>query len=106
MTVLSVYRKVSTQHTVFVVVVSHIQRIGCQPEKLLYIHGDQSRSWSAEQRKEKKRKVWQHTHTHTHPPPTLLIRRKNKLKPRDASTGGTQVSVRLASVQGLLRLVD
>ena len=66
MTVLSVYRKVSTQHTVFVVV-SHIQRIGCQPEKLLYIHGDQSRSWSAEQRKEKKRKSLA-AYTYTHPP--------------------------------------
>ena len=46
------------------------------------------------------------------PPATLLIRRKNKIKPRDASTclgarqvGVTQVSVRLAPVQGFLRLV-
>ena len=29
-------------------VVSHIQRIGCQPEKTT-LHGGQSRSWSAEQ---------------------------------------------------------
>ena len=33
---------------VVVVVVSHIQRIGCQPEKTT-LHGGQSRSWSAEQ---------------------------------------------------------
>ena len=39
----------------FVVVVSHIQRIGCQPEKTT-LHGGQSRSWSAEQGKENKRK--------------------------------------------------
>ena len=31
-------------------VVSHIQRIGCQPEKTT-LHGGQPRSWSAEQRK-------------------------------------------------------
>ena len=40
---------------VVVVVVSHIQRIGCQPEKTT-LHGGQSRSWSAEQEKENKRK--------------------------------------------------
>ena len=40
---------------VVVVVVSHIQRIGCQPEKTT-LHGGQSRSWSAEQGKESKRK--------------------------------------------------
>ena len=43
---------------VVVVVVSHIQRIGCQPEKTT-LHGGQSRSWSAEQvisaRSEKKK---------------------------------------------------
>ena len=40
---------------VVVVVVSHIQRIGCHPEKTT-LHGGQSRSWSAEQGKENKRK--------------------------------------------------
>ena len=35
---------------VVVVVVSHIQRIGYQPEKTT-LHGGQSRSWSAEQGK-------------------------------------------------------
>ena len=40
---------------VVVAVVSHIQRIGCQPEKTT-LHGGQSRSWSAEQGKESKRK--------------------------------------------------
>ena len=40
---------------VVVVVVSHIQRIGCQPEKTT-LHGGQSRSWSAEQGKKKKKK--------------------------------------------------
>ena len=58
---------------VVVVVVSHIQRIGCQPEKTT-LHGGQSRSWSAEQGKENKRKSLA-----AYPPPptpTLLVRRK------------------------------
>ena len=41
------------------------------------LHGGQSRSWSAEQGKKGKEKVWQRT-----PPPSpraLLVRRKNKL---------------------------
>ena len=58
---------------VVVVVVSHIQRIGCQPEKTT-LHGGQSRSWSAEQRKENKRKSLA-AYPPT-PPPTLLVRRK------------------------------
>ena len=68
------------------------------------LHGGQSRSWSAEQGKENKKKVWQHT-----PPLTPHIARSekiNKIKSRDASTGVTQVLVGLASVQGYLRLVD
>ena len=45
---------------VVVVVVSHIQRIGCQPERAT-LHGGQFRSWSAEQGKEnKEEEVWQH----------------------------------------------
>ena len=44
---------------VVVVVVSHIQRIGCQPEKTT-LHGGQSRPWSAEQGKENKRKSLNH----------------------------------------------
>ena len=56
---------------VVVVVVSHIQRIGCQPEKTT-LHGGQSRSWSAEQGKKEKEKVWQRTP----PPRALLVRRK------------------------------
>ena len=38
---------------VVVVVVSHIQRIGCQPEKTA-LHGGQSRSWFVEQGRENK----------------------------------------------------
>ena len=59
---------------VVVVVVSHIQRIGCQPEKNT-LHGGQSRSWSAEQGKKEKEKVWQRTPP---PPRALLVRRKNE----------------------------
>ena len=83
------------------------------------LHGGQSRSWSAEQGKKEKKK------SGSAPPPApraLLVRRKNKnnkikknRKSRGASTcclGATQagvtqvVSVRLASVQGFLRLVS
>ena len=61
---------------VVVVVVSHIQRIGCQPEKTA-LHGGQSRSWSAEQ--EKKKKVWQRPPPPLPPPSrALLVRRKKK----------------------------
>ena len=56
-----------------VVVVSHIQRIGCQPVKTT-LHGGQSRSWSAEQGKENKRKSL--AAYPPPPPPTLLVRRK------------------------------
>ena len=51
---------------VVVVVVSHIQRIGCQPEKTT-LHGGQSRSWSAEQGKENKRKSLAAYHGVTYP---------------------------------------
>ena len=41
----------------------HMHRVGCQPEKN-YFHGGQSRPWSAEQGKEKKKEsLAAHTHT-------------------------------------------
>ena len=46
----------NVRNLVVVVVVSHIQRIGCQPEKTT-VHGGQSRSWSAEQQKKKKKSL-------------------------------------------------
>ena len=52
---------------VVVVVVSHIQRIGCQPEKTT-LHGGQSRSWSAEQGKANKRKSLAAYPPPPHPP--------------------------------------
>ena len=51
---------------VVVVVVSHIQRIGCQPEKTTS-HGGQSRSGSTEQGKENKRESLA---AYPPPPPT------------------------------------
>ena len=45
---------------VVVVVVSHIQRLVANPKKTT-LHGGQSRSWSAEQGKKEKEKVWQRT---------------------------------------------
>ena len=80
-------------------VVSHIQRIGCQPEKTT-LHGGQSRSWSSEQGKEDKRKSLAAY------PPHCSFGEIKCCKISDASTGATQVSVGLASVQGYLRLVD
>ena len=64
-------------HTVVVVVVvvSHIQRIGCQPEKTT-LHGGQSRSWSAEQGKENKRKSLA---AYPPPPPTPHTARSEKI---------------------------
>ena len=65
-------------------VVSHIQR---NPKKTT-LHGDQSRSWSAEQGKKEKEKVWRRTP----PPPPLRAARsekkkkKKKKKSRGAST--------------------
>ena len=60
-------------YVVVVVVVSHIQRIGCQPEKTT-LHGGQSRSWSAEQGKENKRKSLA-----AYPPPTPHTARSEKI---------------------------
>ena len=62
------------KYVVVVVVVSHIQRIGCQPEKTT-LHGGQSRSWSAEQGKENKRKSL----AAYPPPPTPHTARSEKI---------------------------
>ena len=61
---------------VVVVVVSHIQRIGCQPtrKKLLYTVANPARSWSAEQGKKEKEKVWQRSL----PPPARCSFGENK----------------------------
>ena len=64
-------------HIVFVVVVvSHISALVANPKKTT-LHGGRSRSWSAEQGKKEKGKVWQHPPP---PPRVLLVRRKNKIK--------------------------
>ena len=60
--------------TLPVFVVAHIQRIGCQPEKLFYTVANPARG-PLNREKRTKEKVWQHTPS---PPPTLLVRRKNK----------------------------
>ena len=74
--------------------------------KKITLHGGQSRSWSAEQGEKKK--------SLAAPPPPRAAHSEKKKKTRGASTclGATQVgvtqvvSVRLASVQGFLRLVS
>ena len=64
-------RSTRLDRVVVVVVISHIKRIGYQPEKTT-LHDGQSRSRSAEQVKENKQKKSgsipppTHTHTHTH----------------------------------------
>ena len=57
---------------VVVVVVSPIQRIGCQPEKLLYTVANPARGL-LNREKRTKEEVWQHNPPR---PPTLLVRRK------------------------------
>ena len=64
---LNTYRKIVVGPVVVVVVASHIQRIGCQPEKTT-LHGGRSRSWSAEQGKENKRKKYGNIPPPPHPP--------------------------------------
>ena len=79
-------------------------------KKLLYTVANPARGL-LNREKINKGKVWQPPPPPP-PRPTLLVRRKLKSKSRDASTclgatqvGVTQVSVRLASIQGFLRLV-
>ena len=99
-----VLRKIRTRPDVlsnfYFVVVSRIQRIGCQPENTT-LYGGQSRSWFAEQGKNNKRK-----RLAAYPPHCSFGEIKNKKKSRDAFTGATRVSVGLASVQGYPRLID
>ena len=92
---------------VHVVVVSRIQRICYQPKKTTgTLHGDQSRSWSAGQGKENKRKVWQHIPPH---PSRCPFREKiNKITRciymprRYAGLGPSRVRTRIPSTRRLL----
>ena len=87
---------------VVVVVVSHIQRIGCQPEKTT-LHGGQSRSWSAEQGKENKRKSL----AAYPPPPTPHTARSEKINKitrriyRRYAGGRSRVRTRIPSARRL-----
>ena len=90
-------------HTaVVVVVVSHIQRIGCQPEKTT-LHGGQSRSWSAELGKENKRKSL----AAYPPPPTPHTARSEKINKitrriyRRYAGGRSRVRTRIPSARRL-----
>ena len=86
---------------IVVVVVSHIQRIGCQPEKTT-LHGGQSRSWSAEQGKENKRKSLA-----AYPPPTPHTARSEKINKitrriyRRYAGGRSRVRTRIPSARRL-----
>ena len=87
---------------VVVVVVSHFQRIGCQPEKTT-LHGGQSRSWSAEQGKENKRKSL----AAYPPPPTPHTARSEKINKitrriyRRYAGGRSRVRTRIPSARRL-----
>ena len=91
-----------TYNVVVVVVVSHIQRIGCQPEKTT-LHGGQSRSWSAEQGKENKRKSL----AAYPPPPTPHTARSEKINKitrriyRRYAGGRSRVRTRIPSARRL-----
>ena len=93
---------VITYSRVVVVVVSHIQRIGCQPEKTT-LHGGQSRSWSAEQGKENKRKSL----AAYPPPPTPHTARSEKINKitrriyRRYAGGRSRVRTRIPSARRL-----
>ena len=80
----------------------HIQRIGCQPEQLLYPVANPARALLIREKKEIEK-----TGSPPPPPPRAARSEKTDRKSRHASTclGATQVSVRLASAQGFLRLV-
>ena len=88
---------------VVVVVVSHIQRIGCQPEKTT-LHGGQSRSWSAEQGKENKIKSLA---AYPPPPPTPHTARSEKINKitrriyRRYAGGRSRVRTRIPSARRL-----
>ena len=90
------------KYHVVVVVVSHIQRIGCQPEKTT-LHGGQSRSWSAEQGKENKRKSL----AAYPPPPTPHTARSEKINKitrriyRRYAGGRSRVRTRIPSARRL-----
>ena len=72
------------------------------PKKLLYTVANPA-CGLLNREKRTKEKVWQHTPPH---PPHCWFGGKINKNSRDASTGATQVSVGLTSVQGFLRLVD
>ena len=71
---------------------SHIQRIGCQPEKTT-LHGGQSRPWSAEQGKENKRSLA----AYPPPPPLTLLVRIIKIT-RRTFRRSSRVRARISSV--------
>ena len=87
---------------VVVVVVSHIQRIGCQPEKLLYTVANPARGL-LNREKRTKEKVWQHT-----PPPIPHTARSEKINKitrriyrRYAGLGRSRVRTRIPSARRL-----
>ena len=80
---------------VVAVVVSHIQRIGCQPEKNYY-HGVQSRSWSADHgkvvTKDVSRRRSQPLSMTCPPPPDFCLR--NSQHPQAVSGGSSEAGER------------
>ena len=90
-------------------VVSHIQRIGCQPEQLLYPVANLARGLLIRGKKEIE-KIWQRTPP---PPRALLVRRKQtEITPRIymprryAGLGPSRVCTRIPSTRRLGQLVS
>ena len=73
------------------------------PKKLLYTVANPARGLLNGKKKKKKKSG---SISPPPPPPDAARSEKKYIISRDASTGATQVSVGLASVQGFLRLVD
>ena len=88
-----------------VIVVSHIQRIGCQPETTT-LYGGQSRSWSAEQVKENKKRILA-AYPPPHTPHTARSEKNKKIKitrriyRRYAGFGRSRVPTRISSARRL-----
>ena len=94
-------------------VVSHIQRIGCQPEKTA-LPGGQSRSWSAEQGKKENIKCLAGQPPAPPPPPARCSFGENNIKitPRIymsrcyAGLGPSRVCTKIPSTRRLGQLVS
>ena len=86
---------------VVVVVVPHIQRIGCQPEKLLYTVANPARGLLHGEKRTKEN-VWQHTRPHPHTARSEKINKiARRIYRRYAGFGRFRVRTRIPSARRL-----